>query len=57
MLRLEDLLDAREDFQPQLAEFRAAMIDGGIADGSQDAIGYRAGAWDLQKVATCGVKV
>jgi hypothetical protein len=33
------------------------VVDGGRADGPQDAVGHRGGAWDLQEVATGGVKV
>ena len=47
---LEDLLDAREHLEAELAELGAAVIDGGVAHGAKDTVGHRAGPGDLQEV-------
>jgi hypothetical protein len=53
----ENLLHIGQDFQAQGAELGTPVVDGGRADGTQDAVGYGRGTWDLQEVATGGVKV
>jgi hypothetical protein len=53
----EYLLHIGQDFQAEGAELGTTVVDGGRADGAQDAIGYGRGAWDLQEVATGRVKV
>jgi hypothetical protein len=57
MLGLEDLLHAGNHLAAQRAELGPAVVDGGQADGAQDAVGHRAGARDLQEVAAAGVFV
>jgi hypothetical protein len=41
----------------QCAELGATVVDGGRTDGPQDAIGHGRRAWNLQEVATRGVKI
>ena len=43
--------------RPERAELGPAVVDGGQADGAQDAVGHRAGAGNLQEVAAAGVFV
>ncbi|KAF1036862.1 MAG: hypothetical protein GAK34_03270 [Delftia tsuruhatensis] len=54
---LEDLLDAGQHLQAELAELRPPVVDGGQAHGPQDAVGNRAGAGDLEEVAARGMAV
>ncbi len=54
---LEDLLDVRQHLAAQRAEFRAAMVDGRVAHGTQDPVRHGARAGDLQKVAASGMEV
>ncbi|MCY1521370.1 hypothetical protein D9M68_561810 [compost metagenome] len=49
-LRLEHLLDAAQHRQPQRAEYRSAVIDGGLVDGAQDAVGHIGRPRNLQKM-------
>jgi hypothetical protein len=57
MFGLEDVFHALQNFQTKRTKFWSAMINGRQADGAQDAIRHRAGAWDLQKVAASRMKV
>src|SRR5256885_13016286 len=54
---LEDLLDAGQHLEAELAELRPPVVDGGQAHGPQDAVGNRAGAGDLEEVAARGMVV
>ncbi|MNV16719.1 hypothetical protein D3C71_1074880 [compost metagenome] len=49
-LRLEDVLCAFQHGPPQRAEFGSAMVDGGLIDGAQDAVGHIRGPRNLQEV-------
>ena len=57
MLGLEDVLQTDQQFFAQHAKFRPAVVNGGQADGAQDAVWHRAGTGDLQEVAAGGVLV
>jgi hypothetical protein len=50
--RFEDRLQAREHCSSELLELRPAMVDGGVADRPQDAVGHGRGTQNLQEMAT-----
>ncbi|GFN28209.1 hypothetical protein ADE_39070 [Achromobacter denitrificans] len=47
---VEHLPDAFQHRQPQRAEYRAAVVDGGLVDGAQDAVGHVGGPRNLQEM-------
>ncbi|KAG0931500.1 hypothetical protein G6F31_016766 [Rhizopus arrhizus] len=49
-LRLEDLLDSRQHGQPQRAELRPSMVDGGLIDGPQHAVRHIRRPRNLQEM-------
>jgi hypothetical protein len=53
----ENLLHIGQDFQAEGTELGTPVVDGGRADGAQDAVRYGRGARNLQKVAACGVEI
>jgi hypothetical protein len=53
----ENLLHIGQHLQAQGTELGATVVDGGRADGAQDAVGHGRRSWDLQEVATGGVKI
>ncbi|EHP39683.1 hypothetical protein OR16_30254 [Cupriavidus basilensis OR16] len=57
MLRLEYLLDPGQHLEAKRPELGAAMVNGRVAHGSQDAIGNGARPGDLKEVAARGVEV
>src|SRR5690625_6109288 len=46
-----------KNFPAQRTEFRTAMIDGGVADGSQQWIRHRTGSGNLQKMPARWMKI
>src|SRR5688500_20294646 len=57
MAGLEDGLHAGQHLLAQAGELGPAVVDGGQADGPQDAVRHRAGARDLEEVAASEVVV
>jgi hypothetical protein len=53
----ENLLHVGQHLLAQSAELGATVVDGGRADGPQDAIRHGRGAWNLQEVAARGVEI
>ena len=54
---LEDFFDVCQHLQAQHTELRAAMVNGWIAHGPQNAVWHRRWARDLQKMSARGMKV